>query len=106
MSPLKLAGPAVTVKVPVTLSPGATGPGMVTVEPSAPATVEDHPAGRPSVSFTFVTGAPVVFVNVTRLFWLAPGEKVCRPGGPAATAAAVRTVPSLWLPDESSTVGP
>src|SRR5262245_23264192 len=51
-SPLKLAGPEVTVNVRLTLSPGAIGPAMV----SDPVAL--HPAGRFRPSFTFVAGAP------------------------------------------------
>src|SRR4051812_45507287 len=79
-SPLKLACPEVTRNVALTLSPGATGPGMVS-EP--PWTTELHCAGTERLSFTFVAGAPLVFVNVTIVSWLDPGANVCRPGGPA-----------------------
>src|SRR3954451_20575609 len=103
-SPLKLAGPEVTLNVALTLSPGATGPGNVFDVSEPPATTEVHCAlGTPMLSFTSVTGLPVMFVNVTVVSWLEPGANVCRPGGPAAAAGAVRTVPARLWPDESST---
>ena len=58
------------------------------------------------LSVTPVTGAPVVFVNVTTVSWVEPGANVCRPGGPGAAAAATATVPLRPLPDESSTLSP
>src|SRR3954453_963887 len=106
-SPLKLAGPAVTANVALTLCPGATGPGSVTDVSERPGTTEVHCAlGRPMLSFTPVTGAPVVFVNVTTVFWVVPGANVCSPGGPPGTDVASSTVPARPLPDESSTVSP
>src|SRR3954462_10125181 len=65
-SPLKLAGPDVTVNAALTLSPGATGPGNVFDDSGPPATTEVHwPVGTPILSFTPGTGVPVVLVNVT-----------------------------------------
>src|SRR3954467_15659671 len=73
-SPLKLAGPEVTLNVALTLSPGATVPGNVFDVSEPPATTEVHCAlGTPMLSVTPVTGAPVVFVNVTTVSWLEPG---------------------------------
>src|SRR4051794_26191278 len=70
-SPLKLAGPEVTVNVALTLSPGATGPGIVSAPPW---TTERHCGpGRERLSLTFVAGAPLVFVNVTTVSSLDPG---------------------------------
>jgi len=60
-SPVNTVGPEVTLKVALTLAPGATGSVKV-VEPEATAV---HPFGAEMLSFTFVAGAPVVFVNVT-----------------------------------------
>ena len=79
-SPLKLAGPEVTLNVALTLSPGATGPGIVSEPP--PWTAALQPAGSGEASLTFVAGAPDVFVKVTMVSWLEPGANVCRPGGP------------------------
>src|SRR5262249_43854169 len=55
MSPLKAAGPEVTANVRLTLSPGATGPAIVS-EPLLTAALQ--PAGRAKPSFTSVAGAP------------------------------------------------
>src|SRR4051812_18178995 len=100
MSPLNGASPDVTFNVALTLAPGATGPAIV----FGPSLV--HPLGRETLSATPVTGAPVVFVNVTMVSWVEPGANVCRPGGPGAAAAATATVPLRPLPDESSTLSP
>src|SRR4051794_23928151 len=88
-SPLNAAGPEVTVNVRLTVSPGATGPGIV----SAPWTAALHPAGAEMPSLTFVAGAPVEFVNVTIVSWLEPGANVCSPGGPPGVSDGVTTVP-------------
>ena len=66
----------------------------------------DISAGGVRLSLTLLTGAPVLLVNVTLVFCAEPGANVCRPGGPAAVAAAVRTVPFLLLPEESRAVAP
>src|SRR5689334_3016956 len=50
-SPLKLAGPAVTLIIALTLSPGATGPGI------GSACEALHPAGTVTPSRTSVAGA-------------------------------------------------
>src|SRR5690349_4939927 len=78
-SPLKAAGPEVTLKVALTVAPGATGPENV----SAFATTALHPAGTERLSLTPVTGAPVVFVNVTVVSCEERGENVWSPGGVA-----------------------
>src|SRR5271169_4858190 len=63
-SPLKAAGPEVTLKVALTLAPGATGPANVfEVWLASPTTV--HCLGAEILNWTPVAGAPVVFVNVT-----------------------------------------
>src|ERR1017187_4452705 len=72
-SPLKAAGPEVTLKVALTLAPGATGSANV-VEPEATAV---HPFGVAMLSLTPAAGAPVVFVNVTMVSCEEPGENVC-----------------------------
>src|SRR3954447_271023 len=106
-SPLKAAAPEVTANVALTLSPGATGPGRVSDVSEPPATTAVHCAsGRDRLSLTSVTGAPVVFVNVTMVSWVEPGANVWRPGGPAGAVEATRTVPLRPWPDESSTASP
>ncbi len=82
-SPLKAAGPDVTLNVALTLAPGATGSANV-VGPEATAV---QPFGAEMLSFTPAAGAPVVFVNVTVLFCEDPGENVCSPGGVAVAEA-------------------
>src|SRR5215831_9397638 len=61
-SPLKAVGPEVTLKVALTLAPGATGPGIVADVLVEPATTEVHCLGAEMLSLTPVAGAPVVFV--------------------------------------------
>src|SRR3954447_8306210 len=79
-SPLKLAGPDVTLNVTLALSPGAIGPGIVSEPP--PSTAALQPAGSERPSFTLLAGAPLLLVKVTIVSWLVPGANVCRPGGP------------------------
>src|ERR1051326_3471030 len=86
-SPLKAAGPAVTLKVALTLAPGATGSPMVAVAPLPPAATAVHPLGAEMLNLTPVAGAPVVFVNVTVVSCEEPGENVCNPGGVAVAVA-------------------
>src|SRR5580693_5187892 len=65
-SPLNAAGPEVTLKVALTLAPGATGPAIVTDVLAAPGTTEVHCLpGTEMLNLTPTAGAPVVFVNVT-----------------------------------------
>src|ERR1700723_1369960 len=65
-SPLKAAGPEVTLKVAVTLAPGATGSAIVTEVLAPPGTKEVHCLlGTEMLNLTPTAGAPVVFVNVT-----------------------------------------
>src|ERR1035437_360280 len=90
-SPLKAAGPAVTLKVALTLAPGATGPAMVADVLVEPVATEVHPLGAVMLSLTAVAGAPVEFVNVTVVSWEDPGENVWSPGGVAVAAAGART---------------
>jgi hypothetical protein len=82
-SPLKAAGPEVTLNVALTLAPGATGSANV-VGPEAAAV---QPLGAEMLSFTPVAGVPAVFVNVTVLFCEDPGENVWSPGGVAVAEA-------------------
>src|SRR5271165_1507989 len=64
-SPLRGAGPEVTLNVALTLAPGATGPSNVFEVSELPATSADHCFGNSRLSFTRAAGAPVVFVKVT-----------------------------------------
>ena len=75
-SPLKAAGPEVTLKVALTLAPGATGPAMVADVLVEPVATEVHPLGTLMLNLTAVAGAPVVFVNVTVVSCEDPGENV------------------------------
>src|SRR5579871_4278001 len=84
-SPLKSAGPEVTLKVALTVAPGATVDAA-----SAPEAAAVHPRGTEMLSFTPVAGAPVVLVNVTVVSWEEPGENVWRPGGAAVADAGAR----------------
>src|SRR5271165_5552370 len=84
-SPLKAAGPEVTLKVALTVPPGATGPAAVAAVVAAAV----HCLGTEMLNWTPVTGAPVVFVNVTVVSCEDPGENVWSPGG-----AAVAGVPA------------
>src|SRR5262249_16616323 len=87
-SPLKAAGPEVTLKVALTLAPGATASEKVFDVPLPPAAVEFHCLpGNEMLNLTPVAGAPVIFVNVTVVSCEEPGEKVCSPGGVAVAEA-------------------
>src|SRR5450759_668150 len=88
-SPLKAAGPAVTLKVALTLAPGATVSAIVTDVLVVPGTTEVHCLGTEMLNWTPTAGAPVVFVNVTVVSCEDPGENVWSPGG-----VAVAGVPS------------
>ena len=57
-SPLKAAGPEVTLKVALTVAPGATGSANVFDVSVAPETTEVHPAGTEMLNLTPVAGAP------------------------------------------------
>src|SRR6185437_11778596 len=82
-SPLNASGPEVTLKVALTLAPGATVCDVF----GAPEATTVHPFGAEMLSFTSVAGAPVVFVNVTVVSWEEPGENVWSPGGAAIADA-------------------
>src|SRR5512137_1946031 len=75
-SPLKAAGPEVTLKVALTLAPGATGPASVADVLVVPGTTDVHCAGTAMLSVIPAAGVPVVFVNVTVVSCEDPGEKV------------------------------
>src|SRR5215467_6221161 len=90
-SPLKGTGPEVTLKVALTLAPGATGSGNVTDVSVVPGTKEVQAlSGREMLSFTPTAVDPVVFVNVTVDSCEDPGANVCRPGGVAVAETGVR----------------
>src|ERR1039457_6949941 len=61
-SPLKAAGPEVTLKVALTLAPGATGLAIVidVLVAKVPETTEVHPVGTEMVNLTPAAGTPVV----------------------------------------------
>src|SRR5437016_1392179 len=81
-SPLKAAGPEVTLKVALTLAPGATGSAIVT-DVLPPGAAEVHCRGTEMLNWTPTAAAPVVFVNVTVVSCEDPGENVWSPGGVA-----------------------
>src|SRR5216683_91764 len=90
-SPLKAAGPEVTLNVALTLAPGATGWPNVTDVSSVPATKEVHCLlGTEMLSLTPTAGDPVVFVNVTVLSCEDRGANVWSPGGVPVAEAGVR----------------
>src|SRR5207302_937418 len=79
-SPLKAIGPAVILKVALTLAPGATGSANVFDESRVPATTDvQFLSGKAMLNRTPVAGASVVLVNVTVVSCEDPGEKVCSP---------------------------
>src|ERR1035438_10488118 len=88
-SPLKAAGPEVTLKVALTLAPGATGSANVFDVLVVPETTDVHCLlGRQTVNPT-----PRLLVNVTLVSCEPPGEKVCSPGGVALADAGARLSP-------------
>src|SRR5437763_8494936 len=89
-SPLKAAGPEVTLKVALTVAPGATGSAIVTDVLAPPGTTEVHCLGAEMLNWTPTAGAPVVFVNVTVVSCEDPGENVWSPGGVAVADAGAR----------------
>src|ERR1022692_241471 len=89
-SPLKGTGPEVTLKVALTLAPGATGSGNVTDVSVVPGTKEVHCLGTEMLSFTPTARDPVVFVIVTVLSCEDPGVNVWSPGGVLVAEAGDR----------------
>ena len=90
-SPLKTAGPEVTLKVALTLAPGAITSANVFDVSLVPSTTEVHCAlGTAMLSLRPATGAPVVLVNVTVVSCDEPGVNVCSPGGVVAADAGAR----------------
>src|SRR5882757_1257435 len=89
-SPLKGTGPEVTLKVALTLAPGATESNVCDVS-VVPGTKEVHCLlGTEMLSFTPTAGDPVVFVNVTVDSCEDRGANVWSPGGVAVSEAGVR----------------
>src|ERR1035441_728594 len=90
-SPLKAAGPEVTLKVALTLAPGATGSAKVFDVSVAPATTDVHCLlGKEMLNAPPFAGALVVLVKVTVVSCVEPGEKVWSPGGVATADAGAR----------------
>jgi hypothetical protein len=74
---LKAAEPDVILNVALTLAPGATGSVNDFDVPPPSATTEVHCLpGMEMLNLTLAAGAPVVFVNVTVVFYDEPGENV------------------------------
>src|SRR4051794_38261141 len=86
-SPLKAAGPDVTLKLALTLAPGGTGSENVFDVWVVSETREVHCLGTVMLNLTPVAGTPVVFVNVRVVSWEDPGVKVWSPGGVAVADA-------------------
>ena len=82
-SPLKASGPEVTLKVALTLAPGATCSAKVLDVSVVPETTEVHCLpGTAMLNETPAAGAPVVFVNVTVMSREDSGVNVCAPSDP------------------------
>src|ERR1700679_2057223 len=75
-SPLKEAVPEVTLKIALTLEPGATVSANVFAVSVVPEASAVHPLGAEMLSLMPATDAPVVFVNVTVVSCDDPGENV------------------------------
>src|ERR1017187_2083177 len=75
-SPLKAAVPEVTLKIALTLEPGATGSANIFAVSVVPEASAVHPFGLEMLSLTPAAGAPLVFVNVTVVSCDEPGENV------------------------------
>src|SRR6266487_4107689 len=90
-SPLKLAGPEVTLNVALTLAPGAIGSGNVTDVSVVPGTKDVHClVGTEMLNFTPAAGDPVVFLNVTVMSCEEPSANVLSPGGVVVADASAR----------------
>src|SRR5437588_3181187 len=90
-SPLKAAGPEVTLKGALTLASGATISANLFEVSLAPETNEVHWLfGTAMLSVTPAAGAPVVFTKVAVISCEDPGEKVWSPGGVAVAEAGAR----------------
>ena len=98
ISPLKAVAPEVTLKVALTLAPGAIDSEKVLVASVASATEELHPAGTKMLNLTPTTGVSVVLTNVTVASCEVPGANVWSPGGVAvAEAGAMLRRGTLYL---------
>src|SRR5581483_3497289 len=86
-SPLKAAEPEVTLKVALTLAPGATGSANVADVLVAPETTDAHCLGTEMLNWRLTAGTPVVLVKATVVSLESPGENVCSPGGAAVVEA-------------------
>jgi hypothetical protein len=73
---LKAIGPEVTLKVALTLAPGATASENFLAVSVVPEMTEVHCLGTEMPSWTLVAGAPVVFVNVRVISCEDPGVNV------------------------------
>src|SRR5258707_2852096 len=92
-SPLKGTGPEVTLKVALTLAPGATESNVCDVS-VVPGTKEVHCLlGTEMLSFTPTARDPVVFVNVTVESCQDPAVNVWSPGGVLVSESGVRLSP-------------
>src|ERR1035437_3103153 len=89
-SPLKATAPDVTLKVALTLAPGATGSAKVFEVSVVPEARAVHPLGAEMLNLTPAAGAPVVFANVTVVSCEEPGENVWSPGGSAVADAGAK----------------
>src|ERR1019366_74121 len=89
-SPLKAAGPEVTLKVALTVAPGATGSAKVFAVSVPPETTEVQPAGREMLNLTPSAGDAETFLNVTVASCEEPGENVWSPGGVSRAEAGDR----------------
>src|SRR5438876_451914 len=89
-SPLKAAGADVTLKVALTLAPGATGSVSVFDISVPPETTEVQPVGKERLNLTPFAGASAVLVNVSVVSCEEPGENVWRPGGVAGADAGAK----------------
>ncbi len=89
-SPLKDTGPEVTLKVALTLAPGATELNVFDVSVVPEANEVHCRPGTEMLSLTPAAGAPVVFVNVTVLSCEDRGANVWSPGGVPVAEAGVR----------------
>src|SRR5215472_9058457 len=85
-SPLNDWLPDVTLKVALTLAPGATDANEVWLPP---ATVDCQPVGTDNCRFTFVAADAAVLVNVKVDCCDEPGLNVCNPVGCAVSDAGV-----------------
>src|SRR3954467_15111295 len=73
-SPLETPGPDVTLKVALTLAPGATGSANIFAVSVPPETTDFHCwSGAEMLNLTAVAGDPVVFVNVKVVSCEEPG---------------------------------